>query len=117
VIVATRVPTGSHHKAGPGSQPRTTFHSGYEAQSAYYPTEGLRDPLMIIQGTRDSTVLYSDTVALQERLIREGKTFEIVPVPGSDHKWDDNCNEETRFVYGKLVQFLDRYLMPPAPAP
>ncbi len=50
---------------------------------------------MIIQGTRDSTVLYSDTVALQEKLIRQGKTFELVPIPGSDHKWDDNFNEQT----------------------
>jgi dipeptidyl-peptidase 4 len=88
------------------------FPARYEAQSAYYHTQGLRDPLLIIQGTRDSTVLYSDTVALQERLIAQGKTFEIVPVPGSDHKWDDNFNAETWFTYGKLVEFMDRYLMP-----
>jgi dipeptidyl-peptidase 4 len=88
------------------------YPARYEAQSAYYHTEGLRDPLMIIQGTRDSTVLYSDTVALQERLIRQDKIFELVPIPGSDHKWDDNFNEETRFAYAKLTQFMDRYLMP-----
>ncbi len=88
------------------------FPARYEEQSAYYHTEGLRDPLMIIQGTRDSTVLYSDTVALQERLIRQGKLFELVPIPGSDHKWDDNFNAETRFAYAKLTQFMDRYLLP-----
>jgi len=90
------------------------FPARYEAQSAYFHAEGLRDPLMIIQGTRDSTVLFSDTVALEEKLIRQGKRFELVPVPGSDHKWDDNFNEETRFTYQKLADFMDRYLMAPA---
>ncbi|HKU14334.1 MAG TPA: prolyl oligopeptidase family serine peptidase [Steroidobacteraceae bacterium] len=87
------------------------FPARYEQQSAYYHTQGLQDPLMIIHGTRDSTVLYADTVALQERMVMQGKTFEIVPVPGSDHKWDNNFNEQTRFVFGKLTEFLDRYLM------
>jgi dipeptidyl-peptidase 4 len=90
------------------------FPARYDAQSAYFLAGGLRDPLMIIQGTRDSTVLFSDTVALQEKFIREGKRFELVPVPGSDHKWDDNFNEETRFTYQKLADFMDRYLMTPA---
>jgi dipeptidyl-peptidase-4 len=65
---------------------------------------------MIIHGTRDSTVLYADTVALQERMISQGKLFELVPVPGSDHKWDNNNYEQTRFVFAKMVEFLDRYL-------
>lgn len=86
------------------------YPARYEDQSAYYHTQGLRDPLMIIHGTKDSTVLYSDTVALQEKMIRQGKTFELVPIPGSDHKWDDNFNEETRFAFARMVDFFDRYL-------
>ncbi len=77
------LPTLTRHRCASWvSQRVTTIRRATKHNPVYYHTEGLRDPLMIIQGTRDSTVLYSDTVALQERMIRQGKLFELVPIPG-----------------------------------
>jgi dipeptidyl-peptidase-4 len=59
----------------------------YEAQSALYQAKGIQDPLMIIHGTRDSVVLYSDTMALAEGMIQRGQPFELVTLPGANHAW------------------------------
>ena len=85
----------------------------YERQSAFTMTANLRKPLMIIHGTKDRTVLYADTLALQQRFIEEGKDMvEIVPLPGSDHPWDQHSLAQTRFAYQKMINFFDRYLQP-----
>ncbi|MGJ8664523.1 MAG: prolyl oligopeptidase family serine peptidase, partial [Marinicella sp.] len=41
----------------------------YQQQSPLYHTNGLEDPLMIIHGSKDPVVLYSDTIAVVEKLI------------------------------------------------
>lgn len=83
----------------------------YEAQSAKYHTEGLEDPLMIIHGTKDDVVLYSDTITVVEKLIAQEKMFELVTMPGSGHGWDNEGAAERRFSFKKMVEFFDRYLM------
>ena len=91
--------------------PRGDDHPArYERQSALYHTAGLADPLMIIHGTRDEVVLYSDTIALVERLIEQGKRFELVILPGSGHAWARETLAQTRFAYGKLAEFFERHL-------
>ncbi len=84
----------------------------YERQSALYSAEGLTKPLMMIQGTKDRIVLYADTQALAQKLIKNGKSFEVVPIPGSDHSWDTHSLEATRFSFKKMIEFFDRYLKP-----
>ncbi len=88
------------------------FPARYERQSALYQSAGLSDPLMIIHGTRDEVVLYSDTIALAQRLIAQGKLFELVTLPGSGHAWDMEGLPQTRFAFRKLVDFFDRHLQP-----
>ena len=88
------------------------FPARYERQSALYQTQGLADPLMIIQGTRDVVVLYSDTIALIERLIANDKKFELVTLPGGNHSWATDTPDQTRFAYRKMLDFFDRYLKP-----
>lgn len=88
------------------------FPARYERQSALYQSAGLSDPLMIIHGTRDEVVLYSDTIALAQRLIAQGKMFELVTLPGSGHPWDMEGLPQTRFAFRKLVDFFDRHLRP-----
>lgn len=83
----------------------------YEIQSAKYHTEGLQDPLMIIHGTKDDVVLYSDTIAVVEKLIAQGKTFELVTMPGSGHGWDNEGLAQRRFSYNKMVDFFERHVM------
>ena len=88
------------------------FPARYERQSALYQTQGLADPLMIIHGTRDVVVLYSDTIALTERLIANDKKFELVTLPGGNHMWATDTADQTRFAYQKMLDFFDRYLKP-----
>lgn len=88
------------------------YPARYERQSALYHTQGLADPLMIIHGTGDDVVLYSDTIALVEKFIEQGKRFELVTLPGSGHSWARVSIEQTRFAYGKLAEFFESILKP-----
>ncbi len=84
----------------------------YEAQSPLYQVQGVRDPLMIIHGTRDPVVLYSDTVALTERMIANNQMFELVTLPGANHAWASDNLAQTRFAFKKMVEFFNRHLRP-----
>ena len=90
------------------------FPERYERQSALYQTQGLADPLMLIHGTRDVVVLYSDTIALIERLIAQDKKFELVTLPGGNHSWATDSPDQTRFAYQKMLDFFDEHLKPAA---
>ncbi|MGF7147621.1 dipeptidyl-peptidase-4 [Sphingomonas zeicaulis] len=80
----------------------------YEAQSPLYQVQGVKDPLMLIHGTRDPVVLYSDTVALTEKMIANQQMFELVTLPGANHGWDNEGIVQTRFAFKKMVEFFDR---------
>lgn len=82
----------------------------YSRQSALFHSAGLSDPLTILHGTKDEVVLYSDTMALVEKLIDQGKTFELVSLPGTGHAWAKQNRTLTRFAYGKLATFFERHL-------
>lgn len=88
------------------------FPERYQRMSALYHSEGLTKPLMITHATRDATVLYADTIALVEKLIENGKPFELVTLPGSSHVWANDSLDQQRFGYKKMVEFFDRYLQP-----
>ncbi len=80
----------------------------YEAQSALYQSHGIKDPLMIIHGTRDPVVLYSDTIALAEKMIQREQMFELVTIPGGNHAWASDNLPQARFAFKKMVDFFDR---------
>ena len=82
----------------------------YEASSPVYHAAGLRDPLMIIHGMRDSVVLYKDTVVLVDRLIGLGKDVDLVTLPGSEHSWDTGPSRQTIFAFKKLADHFERHL-------
>lgn len=84
----------------------------YEAQSALYQSKGIKDPLMIIHGTRDPVVLYSDTIALTEKLIANEQMFELVTLPGANHAWASDNLPQARFAFKKMIAFFDRNLKP-----
>ena len=67
---------------------------------------------MLIHGTRDVVVLYSDTIALAENLIAENQPFELVTLPGANHAIANDSIEQTRFAFGKILHFFDRHLKP-----
>jgi dipeptidyl-peptidase-4 len=82
----------------------------YRAQSALFHSAGLEDALTILHGTKDEVVLYADTMALVEKLIGQGKSFELVTLPGTGHAWAKQDRALTRFAYGKLAAFFERHL-------
>lgn len=84
----------------------------YEAQSALYHVHKIKDPVMVIHGTRDPVVLYSDTVAATERMIAAGVPHELVTLPGANHGWASDNLAQTRFAFNKMVEFFDRHLKP-----
>jgi dipeptidyl-peptidase-4 len=84
----------------------------YSSQSAMDHTSGLEDPLMIIHGSKDQVVLYSDTIEVVERLIADEKMFELVTLPGSVHGWDAVGSVQRKFAFKKMVEFFNRYLHP-----
>ncbi len=84
----------------------------YQQQSPLYHTAGLQDPLMIIHGSKDPVVLYSDTIAVIEKLIAQQQLFELVTLPGTSHGWDNEGNDVRLFAFKKMIEFFDRHLKP-----
>ncbi|MDJ0657357.1 MAG: prolyl oligopeptidase family serine peptidase [Xanthomonadales bacterium] len=83
----------------------------YESQSPLYHSAGLKDPLMIIHGSRDQVVLYSDTIAVIHDLVDREQMFELVTLPGVGHGWDAEAPEVRRFAFKKMIDFFNRHLM------
>lgn len=93
-----------------GAPKGNDFPERYERQSPLFQSDGLADPLMIIHGTTDPIVLYSDTLALIERLIAKDKPVELVTLPGGSHGWMADTPQQTRFAYSKMLDFFSRYV-------
>jgi dipeptidyl-peptidase-4 len=82
----------------------------YENSSAYFWTQGLEDPVMLIHGIRDTTVLFMDSVSLVGKMIEEGKDFEFVVLPDAPHAWDMGPTPQTLFAFRKMIDFFGRHL-------
>jgi dipeptidyl-peptidase-4 len=82
----------------------------YSRSSSFLRSGGLEDPLMIIHGMKDDTVLFKDSVTLEQRLILQGGKIEFVPLPDAPHGWDTEGLAQTRFAYHKLYDFFERHL-------
>ncbi|MFA9453197.1 MAG: prolyl oligopeptidase family serine peptidase, partial [Candidatus Aminicenantaceae bacterium] len=82
----------------------------YENSSAYYWSQGLEDPAMIIHGIRDTVVLFMDSVSLVSKMIEEGKNFEFVVLPDAPHAWDMGPLHQTLFAFRKMIDFFGRHL-------
>ena len=82
----------------------------YAQSSPFTHAAGLQDHLMIIQGMRDTTVLFKDSVSLVQRLILLGKDVDLVALPDAPHGWDTEALTQTRFAFHKLVSHFERYL-------
>ena len=82
----------------------------YANASAFLKSAGLADHLMIIHGMRDEIVLFQDSVALEQRLILQGKDVQMVVLPNAPHSWDTGPMVQTRFAFHQLIAFFQRYL-------
>jgi dipeptidyl-peptidase-4 len=57
----------------------------YEGSSLLPLAPNLRRPLLLVHGTADDNVYYRHTLRLTEALIRAGRDFEVMPLPGVTH--------------------------------
>ncbi len=87
-----------------------THPEAFENAAARYAAN-LEDHLLLIHGMQDHVVPFKTTVVLAEALIREGKNFDFVFAPGATHAWSREPHY-SRFLFGKLIEHFDRYLMP-----
>lgn len=88
----------------PDSHPEIFLHK------AERYAENLEDHLLFIHGMQDQVVPFKTTAALADALIRHGKDFDFVFAPGATHAWSREP-PYARFLFGKLVEHFDRYLM------
>ncbi len=84
----------------------------YAKSSAFLKSGGLQGRLLIIHGMRDDTVLFKDSVTLQQRLILQGNDVDFVMLPNAPHGWDTEGLAQTRFAFHKLFDYFERYLGP-----
>jgi dipeptidyl-peptidase-4 len=82
----------------------------YAKSSAFLRSGGLEGHLLIIHGMRDDTVLFKDSVTLEQRLILQGKDVDFVPLPDAPHGWDTQGLAQTRYAFHKLYEYFERYL-------
>jgi dipeptidyl-peptidase-4 len=89
-----------------------TRYERYQAASPYLRSDDLVDPLLIIHGMRDDTVLFKDTLTLVQRLILADRPVELAVLPDAPHGWDTQGLAQSRYAFGRLVDFFERTLKP-----
>ena len=70
----------------------------------------MRDHLLLIHGMRDVVVLFKDSVWLTQYLMQLGKDVELLTLPEAGHGWDLEANYQTRYAFGKMLEYFDRHL-------
>ena len=80
----------------------------YEANSALAGADNLRRPLLLIHGTRDDNVFLRHSLRLADVLLRAGRPFEILPLPGFTHMVPDPAVATER--WRRTVTFFRGYL-------
>lgn len=88
----------------------TEDKEAYENSSAYFWSQELKAPAMIIHGINDSVVLFMDSINLARKMIKEGKDFELVVLPDASHAWDMGPSYQTLFAFKKMIGFFARHL-------
>jgi len=69
----------------------------------------LRRPLLLIHGTADDNVYFRHTLKLANALFREGKDFDLLPLPGLTHMVPDPVVMQR--MYGKFAAYFQKHLM------
>jgi len=82
--------------------------AGYDSTSAVVHAAELTRPLLLIHGTSDDNVYFVHTLELADALLRAGRDFSLVPLPGSTHMVADPA--EARALQERIARFLFDHL-------
>ena len=90
---------------------RPESHPEAFTRGALQYADNLEDHLLIIHGMQDHVVPFKTVAVLAEELIRLGKDFDFVFVPGATHGWT-RPTHYARYLFGKLIDHFDQHLEP-----
>jgi dipeptidyl-peptidase 4 len=83
----------------------------YREASLLTYAKDLRRPLMLIHGTADDNVYFRHTLQLTNALFREGRDFDLLPLPGLTHMVPDPVVMQR--MYGKFAGYFKKHLGEP----
>jgi dipeptidyl-peptidase 4 len=92
-----------------------TDAAAYKEGSLLTYAADLKRPLLLIHGTADDNVYFRHTLKLTNALFREGKDFELLPLPGLTHMVPDPVVMER--LYGKFALYFQKHLGKPEAKP
>jgi dipeptidyl-peptidase-4 len=81
---------------------------GYEAASVLTYAGDLNRPLLLVHGTADDNVYFMHSLKLADVLMRDGRDFEFLPLPGFTHMVTEPT--VTRRLYWRMLEQFDRHL-------
>ena len=81
---------------------------GYEITSAINQADKLNGRLLLVHGTADDNVHYSNTLAYAAKLVEVGKQFDMQIYTDKNH--GITGRQTRRHLYTRFVDFLDTYL-------
>ena len=81
---------------------------GYEAASVLTYARDLKRPLLLVHGTADDNVYFMHSLKLADALMRDGRDFEFLPLPGFTHMVTEPA--VTRRLYLRILEQFDRHL-------
>ena len=90
---------------------RPESHPEAFTRGALQYADNLEDHLLIIHGMQDHVVPFKTVAVLAEELIRLGKDFDFVFVPGATHGWT-RPTHYARYLFGKLIAHFEQHLEP-----
>lgn len=70
--------------------------------------DGLSRPLLLVHGTADDNVYLFHSLKLADALLRAGRPFDFLPLPGTTHQIGDPLVRER--VWGRVAQYLFAHL-------
>ncbi|MBM2853389.1 MAG: ptpA 1 [Steroidobacteraceae bacterium] len=82
---------------------------GYRRSNALTYAGALRDRLLVMHGMADDNVLFTHTTLLIKELVAAGRTFEVMPYPGSKHG-ALSFKETGIHGWNTILDFFDRQL-------
>jgi len=85
--------------------------AAYEEGSLLTYASRLKRPLLLIHGTGDDNVYFRHTLKLADRLFREGKDFDLLPLVGLTHMVPDPVVTEQ--LYSRIARYFKRHLGQP----
>jgi dipeptidyl-peptidase-4 len=81
---------------------------GYSAASVVTYAPQLRRPLLLVHGTADDNVYFMHSLKLADALMRDGRDFEFLPLPGFTHMVTEP--EVSRRLYLRILEAFDEQL-------